>query len=415
MRRNKFRLSPYFWCFMLYRNNPSQCSGAAVLAAMLATMWVENPIANLLRLAAVWFGRPVDGAIVWPSVGMVPQHCIIKSEQALLCLFNGVETPAMATTFVAGYQRPSKDATHLWFHDSTWEAANTVWPDVKDLFPVDAAFDVTVAGHSYGGTVASSIALAFTMLRRNSSVKLYTFGSPRCFTPPGALTIGGDLLAARYFMPRDPIPFLPPWESEVSGVTYAAAQLGGITGNIWSHLGAGFLMNEDGLLLPRNNPDALENPPTVMLSAWAVRALRAPVRAHLISTYASWLSRFLPIPADLPAAQPDVPDAGVPFAGPPVIPGFDPNKARTERVFEPFVGPPAPGQPQPDGPPYYSGKWQGRWYVWHWDTPIESASSSRTARKRAGDLNRVVAKFEEAPYADKIALLESLDAETTER
>ena len=397
--------------FVLYLNNPNQCSGAGVLASLLSLMYSDGLRSSYLELLRLWFGEQDVGYTLWPRDGDIPLRLYARKGNAILILTGGVQSYRMGSSFFRGYQRAEADRLKLFFHPVAWYAADQISTDLFNFFGRDEEVHCTFGGHSSGGAIAAVLCCATAVLRPRATCKAYTFGAPKCNNCPGDIQFGGDPQIGRYYMPRDPVPFVVPSSNEVNAVTYNYGRLIGVEGNSWRHAGAGLNMRDDGVLLQQYSADPLDNPPTIGIAGWATGLLAGSERAHLVSRYRDWLARFIPDAVRVPEIQiPDRPLAPAALDPPAPLP-FDPFKAG--RVPPPplTTTPPVEGGPSPDGDPFYTLKVNRQWWVYHWADPIELCSSWKTARRRASEMNRVVARFNASAAGDKAALVAAFDDE----
>jgi len=102
---------------------------------------------------------------------------------------------------------------HRGFHD----AAAILLKDIKAKYKLEKT--VYLTGHSLGGAIAQIVGLWLNLEGHN--VQIYTFGSPKV----SPTFFGNDPPHYRVIIDSDPVPFVPPWPYQHSGIMINAETL----------------------------------------------------------------------------------------------------------------------------------------------------------------------------------------------
>lgn len=388
---------------------------AAVLSEILSRMWQDDGITYCQPLARMYFGTDADvfGVYLNP-IGDIPQFAYFYNGNRYLWLWNGVDGFLAANVFFNGFRDTTDQNTVRGVNGATWRAVEQMRRLLASAAANPAGAHHTFCGHSYGGTVALLAAAAMRILDGTSRQKVITFGSPRCVTDRFASDRAYTSDMTRFMLQLDPVPYVVPTRAEVPW-TYGPMRtpFGGGYDSPWRQFGNGIVLGTNGRASEAMLPDLAGLSVRTGIVGWATTVMQPTFRAHSIHNYADWLFRWLP-GQQVPAPPAEVPQGVV------VVPPVEPAPA----VIQPLVKvPPAPtvvveNTPTPTTAPsekaFYAAKYNGQWFVWHWDTPIVNVRSGRLARRLAAKYNSVVVQWNNSTYADKPAFADAFNFELGE-
>jgi hypothetical protein len=153
-------------------------------------------------------------------------------------------------------------------------------------------------GYSAGGVQATVICDYLRTVGNVQKKKLFTFGSPRAGT--GVMR---DRLSrfpiARWMVPDDPIPLVPPRIDEGPNIAFIAPTNQVLAWASMVHTQGGVEVDANGATLPRITPSAAIADPVGNIAAWLFSKEGDPNNPHAIQRYISNLeaaNRVLPLP-----------------------------------------------------------------------------------------------------------------------
>jgi pimeloyl-ACP methyl ester carboxylesterase len=402
---------------MLLSLEASHSMRAATAARVL---FLNNHLINSASIdeaAAVDIG-PIQASAIFPAGVYTPRMYFAYNRDAFVFAVGGCPSPSCAARLLSGYGEANRADSLLGMHPLVEEIMEAMRGYIVAMGLLHGNKYGHWCGHSFGGSIATALALAFAAQAPRSINSVVTFGEPRtCTRATTPVLRAANIDKARFFNARDPIALLPPHLAE-SAYGFQYLSVATMTNmNRWMHNGLGWHVRDDGGLVAADAPDPSAVPATISLAGWASGLLVDPVNEHSIARYdGKFASQYQRAVA---GSNPDPLQAIPPGHGTPIEPAdipihvlqgrkpSDPPKVILQREAVTTSGPPPSSQEKP----FYAARGQNGWFVWHLDQPLVSCRGGREARKMAGRYNSIASQWNRASAGDQAALLSAIEFE----
>lgn len=369
------------------------------LLMLLSSLNTANPARNAQSLSPV---QTTDRITYYSPLRQAPAILLIEDNVSVAVFLGGTNfSDDQVGGLIRGYSSPSR-------YPSSTRGCNPVFIDaLNSFFPqLTAALyndnrKKYIVGYSYGGALACVLAKSLSANVPNVEIQLNTFGQPR----PGNIDFANavyPLSLARWWLPEDPVRYIPPHSDECPALTLLSATelVQGMNSQVQPSFGAS--ISDNGFITFGQGSPGPGNIVAWSIAQWIAGAQGFNAPKHSLSEY---IRRFeLAIPqnqfprpdtTNVPTEQPEVLTRGeldrirereAPILTQQVNDGVAPplNVTITQGVLPPN----APGT---TAPPRYRVKKLGRiWGVTFKGDVVAIGPGKRTAKQIRRRLNRTL-------------------------
>lgn len=318
-----------------------------------------------------------------------------------LFLIQGVKRNDTALGLLNAWGDPGEINNQEAVNAQVWRANREIW-QAYNLQTDPPHGPVLIAGHSFGGAVAISLAQSFRYMSATRSIRVVTFGSPR----PGP-NIYANLVRRidhrRYWNHDDPVPMCPPHGSEGrTGHVFLSRDVSR-RWNQTAQTGMGVMLPEDGRAVESDYPATPPVNNTTNLIRWATGIMTTAENGHAIREYYIRLVRakelgirFSPRPTGAPHRPTSVPPP------PPPTPRTAPPEIAAER--QAIITATATMRASPMPHEFEAHNLYGAWCVYRGEEAITTCATRADARRIAAMGNRLLASARARGAVDDVAI-----------